>query len=418
MVSAPNHVTDTVHPCVSMGPMEPGSDSDDTPSRASTHIERPYFHIITPGDHFSPNTGSAIPTVVHGLSGAGTATSTPAVVVVGSSTDKERYTSAAVVEYEQMEHPRAWQRYIGAATGRIGLGRAYASREWSAAVAAQNEWPPSFVIAHNGVQLIPSINPSRHRSVLYAHNDLLQTYTRRETERTLRSLSAVICVSSSLAETTRRRLPKSLRNLVRVVPNGVNTDVFYPRPSPGRDATLRVIYLGRTMPQKGADILVKAALKLNRPDISYRVVGSYGFDPNAQLSDYDRELRRLARPLGARIEFEPTALRPQVPDILRAADLMVVPSRWDEPFGLTVLEGMATGIPVIGSAVGGIPQAMGSAGIQIPPDDPAALADAVAHLADNETHRMRLGADCRRYAEAHDWHWARAQLDRALQDLH
>lgn len=54
-------------------------------------------------------------------------------------------------------------------------------------------------------------------------------------------------------------------------------------------------------------------------------------------------------------------------EVLRTADVVVVPSRWAEPFALTALEGMAAGAAVVASDIGGIPEAVGTAGILVPP---------------------------------------------------
>ena len=120
---------------------------------------------------------------------------------------------------------------------------------------------------------------------------------------------------------------------------------------------------------------------------------------------------------GADIRFEPFVDRSALPDLLRGADLLVVPSRWAEPSGLTAAEGLATGLPVIASRVGGLPDVVGSAGILIPPDDPAALADAIGTLADDADLRRRMGVAARRHAEEHDWSWAWSNLRRVLEEL-
>jgi glycosyltransferase involved in cell wall biosynthesis len=83
--------------------------------------------------------------------------------------------------------------------------------------------------------------------------------------------------------------------------------------------------------------------------------------------------------------------------------VLVVPSRWAEPSGLTLGEGLATGLPVIASRTGGIPEVLGSAGIMVEPNDPAELAAAIRRLVDDPGLRARLGREARAHAEAHDW---------------
>ncbi len=133
------------------------------------------------------------------------------------------------------------------------------------------------------------------------------------------------------------------------------------------------------------------------------------------------ELRRLADAAtaasGAGIRFEPFVDRMALPALLRSADLLVVPSRWAEPSGLTAAEGLATGLPVIASRVGGLPDVVGSAGVLVEPDDPTALAAAIARLAGDAEARRLMSQRARAHAIAHDWSWAWSKLRRVLEEL-
>ena len=80
-------------------------------------------------------------------------------------------------------------------------------------------------------------------------------------------------------------------------------------------------------------------------------------------------------------------------------------------------EGLATGLPVVASRIGGIPEIVGPTGRLVPPDDPAALAAALAALADDPALRSRVGAAGREWALAHDWSWSWANLRGVLEAL-
>src|SRR5690606_41112152 len=98
-----------------------------------------YLHAITPGDHFSPRTGSAVPTVVDGLSrGAGPA-SPASGVLVARGTYPDRYDSAVAVEYAPRA-PLPLGRYLDAATSRLALPRFSARRVLAATVTDQAGW--------------------------------------------------------------------------------------------------------------------------------------------------------------------------------------------------------------------------------------------------------------------------------------
>ncbi len=384
------------------------------------HAGTPVHHVLTPGDHYSPRTGSAIPTVVHGLaSGARTAGDTdryPQRVVLQSGTYRPRYDSAEVLEYDGGTEPGPRGRYLDGIRGRLGLPRRAAAQYFRPATARLWHEPPGIVIAHNAPIVAWLLRNSAHTSVLYAHNDLLRSYSRAEAARVLGHAARIVCVSESLAAQTRRRLPQALHRRIRVVGNGVDTDLFAPasaRPT-GR---LRVMFLGRTIPEKGADLLLAAAALVQRTDIEYVIVGSHGFDPSATLSRYELELRALATRVQAPVRFEPFVARSELPTLLATADVLVLPSRWSEPWGLTVGEGMASGVPVVASRTGGIPEVLGDVGILVDPDRPDQIASAIASLAAAPDARRQLSVAGRERALARDWAWSWHQLADVLDEL-
>lgn len=372
-----------------------------------------HVHVLTPGDHYSPRTGSAIPTVVHGLAGA-TPDGTPRPhVLVARGTYPDRYNSAVVDEYVPASMGRVG-RYVDGALSRLSIPRVVARRQLAATLAAQREWPPSYVFAHNAPQLVPVVDRSRHTPVLYAHNDVLRTYGPAESYRTLRDVETLVCVSQFLADRMRCHLDARVAPKVRVVHSGVDTDFFRPPDdAPGREANerLEVVFVGRMIPDKGAHILLAALAALDRPDVHATFVGSYGFDSAAPLTPYESALRRQAAAMAPRVDVLPFQPRERVAEILRRADVAVVPSVWEEPAGLTVLEAMASGLATIASDVGGIPELAGDAGILVPPADSRLIAEVLDGLADDPLTLLELKARSRDHAEANTWGRARRDLD-------
>lgn len=373
-----------------------------------------HVHVITPGDHFSPLTGSAVPTVVHGLASGRAADLPRPRVMVSRGTYPERYDSAEITEYEQ-RRSRRFDRHIDALLSRVGAPRMRARRSFAASLVTQRDWPSSVIFGHNAVQLMPSVDRTRHTPVLYAHNHLLRTYSPRESARTLRGVAAVVCVSHFLAGQMAGHLPADLAGRLEVVHNGVDSSFFRPDPDRDHGDRLQIVFVGRVLPEKGADVVIRALRLLDRVDIALTVVGAHGFAPQSPLTEYERDLRRLADPLGSRVAFRPFLPRREVAELLRSADVSVVPSRWAEPFALTALEGMAAGAAVIGSEIGGIPEAMGDAGIRVPPDDPAALAGALESLADDRSLLATVRRTCREHAVMHDWVQVAGKLDALIQ---
>lgn len=382
------------------------------------------IHAITPGDHFSPRTGSAIPTVVHGLAAAASRDPDPVrhAVVLDRATMRPRYGSAEIIEYDRARWLTRADRALDLVRGRIGLPRRGAEGFYAPLVDAVRQRPPAFVLAHNAPVIPWMLRDSEHRVVLYAHNDLLRTYSRAEARRKLATVAAIVCVGDELAERTRAALPSGLADQVHVVRNGVDTERFRPgsgarEPVPDAGEPLRAMFVGRVIPQKGPDVLIRAVGLLPPGSVEAVIVGSRGFARDASLSPYEQELRRLAQASGALVRFEPFVDRDRLPGLLRSADLLVVPSIWNEPSGLIAGEGMASGLPVVASRIGGLPDVVGDAGILIPAGDPVALAGELRGLIDDPAERARRAAASRAQAVAHGWDWAWGNLRRILEGL-
>lgn len=375
-------------------------------------------HVITPGDHFSPSTGSAIPTVVDGLCRFAPAGQPRAKVAVARGTYADRYDSADVIEYEPVGAlPSAINKVVrctDVGLGRLGLPRLLTRRALAPIVAGQANWESSTVFAHNLPQFVGLVDADRHLPVLYAHNNVLRTYASAESGRALAKAHRIVCVSQSLADQLAPHLPGGLLDRVRIVRNGVDAGAFR-RPAPlARSGPLKVIFVGRMIPEKGADVLVEAVRRLSRNDVHLTLVGSSGFNQHDPLSDYERSVRMAAGALGERSTVRPFVPRAQVVGLLQSADVVVIPSRWPDPCPLTVAEGMAAGAAVVASDIGGIPETLRGVGILVRPNDPASLADALRALADDEALLVRTATSCRDYAEKHDWAWASAELTAQL----
>jgi glycosyltransferase involved in cell wall biosynthesis len=148
-------------------------------------------------------------------------------------------------------------------------------------------------------------------------------------------------------------------------------------------------------PYKGFHVLLDAVRRLRQQGREDVVLALCGEGP--QLP----ELREQARPLGEQVRF--LGRRDDVPQLLGGATIAVVPSLWEEAFGLAVAEGMAAGVPVVASRIGGIPEQVedGQSGLLVPPGDADALAGALLRLLSDPEERTRLAAQGRERARNH-----------------
>jgi glycosyltransferase involved in cell wall biosynthesis len=218
----------------------------------------------------------------------------------------------------------------------------------------------------------------------------------------------VATCSDEVFELRRLGLP---RHRATVVPCGVDTSTFTPRgPVAPRSARPRLLVLGRLVERKGQDDAVRALRAV--PEAELVVVGG----PPAGAIDADPEVRRLRaladeEGVADRLVFAGAVPRADVPAWVRSADIVLaVP--WYEPFGITPLEAMACGRPVVATAVGGLVDTVvgGVTGDLVPPRDPARLGEVLAALLADDERRAAYGAAGVRRARAR-YRWSRVVAD-------
>ena len=168
-----------------------------------------------------------------------------------------------------------------------------------------------------------------------------------------------------------------------------------------------VVYVGRLVPRKGVDTLIEAfALLPGELNAQLVVVGG---EPGVYESPEIKRLSALASKLGVEERVVFTGSRPQraLYRYYGAADVSVTVPHY-EPFGMTPLEAMACGTPVIGSRVGGIKTSVadGKTGFLVPPKNAETLANRLLRLLSDENLRTRMGRAARRRIEEH-YTWER-----------
>lgn len=163
--------------------------------------------------------------------------------------------------------------------------------------------------------------------------------------------------------------------------------------------------IAQITPWKGQDdaIRVAAALTHTHPGLQLLVVGSPKFDSAATRYDntaHLSSLRRQARQEGVADSAHFLGEREDIPEILRAVDLLLVPS-WEEPFGRAVIEAMAAGVPVAATEIGGPAEILAGeeCGLLLPPRCPDTWTEAIGALLDDPERLAAMGSRGRSAAE-------------------
>ncbi|KAA9376904.1 glycosyltransferase family 1 protein [Microbispora cellulosiformans] len=212
-----------------------------------------------------------------------------------------------------------------------------------------------------------------------------------------RAVAVIATCSDEVRELVALGVP---RDRIAVVPCGVDLGVFRPGgPAAPRGDRPRVLSIGRMVPRKGVDTVVRALRQV--PGAELVIAGG---EPGDEEST---RLRTLADGLGLgdRVRLIGSVGRAEVPALMRSADVLVtVP--WYEPFGMVPLEALACGVPVIASAVGGHLDTVAGCGVLVPPRRPRALSRALGDLLARPALRSALSAAGARRARAR-YGWSR-----------
>jgi glycosyltransferase involved in cell wall biosynthesis len=227
----------------------------------------------------------------------------------------------------------------------------------------------------------------------------------------LRAATGVVVTSEWTRQQvlTRYEIPA---DQVHVARPGVDQVAAPPRPVPGH-----LICVGTLGRHKGQDLLVDALAELGDLDWNCVLAGSLDRDPEF-VDQLQTRITRLG--YGHRVRLTGVLTGAVLSRAYTTADLLVAPSR-SETYGMAVTEALAHGLPVIAAAVGGLPEALGSApdgtrpGQLIPPGDPAALAAAIGGWLDDERLRHRLRAAARKQrSDLRGWEQTTQEMANAL----
>lgn len=172
---------------------------------------------------------------------------------------------------------------------------------------------------------------------------------------------------------------KGYRGSLAVIPQfGIDPDLFQPQ-NHRRNEIPVIGFIGRLVPEKGAEVLLRAATLLRQQGVPFRLQ-IVGQGPRRTAL----EMLALKEGIGPQVEFTGQVPSTHMNEVYPGLDMLIIPSltmpTWKEQFGRVIVEAMASGIPVIGSNSGAIPDVIGDAGVIVPEGDEKALAEAIQAL--------------------------------------
>lgn len=197
--------------------------------------------------------------------------------------------------------------------------------------------------------------------ILHLNNDLLNSESRYH-DIIFNSLSLILTCSDYIKE---RVSTIQACNKIRTLYNAIDIKIFLPpksfhvsRKQLGfSEDDFVIVYSGRINQDKGVSELIDAMLRIKETsNIKLMIIGGSFFGNTNNEDFFIRSLKEKSKTLEERIVFTGFIPYEDVPYYLHLADIAVLPSMWDEPFGLTIAEALAAGLPLITTRSGGIPE--------------------------------------------------------------
>ncbi len=329
--------------------------------------------VLPPNEGFGPEAVGAIGLLVHRLARAGAEG-----VVLGLPIDGAPFPD---VPFRPVQP---------------GWGLTRAARYVRGLLTIMRQISPSLIEVHNRPEIALGLTALGRPVSLILNNDpqgMRGARSARQRGRLLRRLALVMTSSEWL----RHRLLEGVAEPDRAPVVLNNCIDVPPRPIGVRENL--ILFAGRIVRDKGADTFVEACARAlpQLPGWRAEMIGADRFRADSPDTDFIRGLR-------ARAEAAGITLRGHLPNdavlaAMQRAAIVVVPSRWDEPFGLVALEAMACGAALICSPRGGLPEVAGETAVYADPDQPGDVAAAILELANDVGRRATLAAAARLRSE-------------------
>ena len=218
---------------------------------------------------------------------------------------------------------------------------------------------------HNRPYLIQEIVKNGNFPItLFLHNDpqtMKGSKSVKDRQNILEKCEAVLCVSEFIKNKFLDGISIKTEK-VHILHNGVDRKI---KKFPIKKK--EILFVGRLVSEKGADLYVQTlrSIASNFPDWNFGLIGSFRLGEQKNTNSYAHRVIKNFKEIGSQAFFYGFKNHEFVKEKMKTASIIVIPSIWDEPFGLVAAEAMSNGISIIASKVGGMPEIIGDNGILI-----------------------------------------------------
>ena len=324
--------------------------------------------------------------------------------------DRERFAPVCICLANPVgSHLEARVQQLGIPLYFLGIGDKMRLKVLSRLDALFRQYRPAVVHTHLGAlnYAYPLMIRYRTPARVYTVHNLAEKDIGRRTGPIVRALAFRYRIGGVVPVAIAEEVRVSIQKVYGytnppLIPNGIPTDEYAPNPDTraqwrqahGIEPRATVVtHIGRFAVQKNHALLVEAFAQVHSDAPLYLLLVGAG-----ELED---AVRQQVAGLGLQERVRFLGVRADVADILRASDVFVLSSRW-EGNPMSVMEAMAAGLPVVSTAVGGVPELVreGETGLLVPSEDAGALAQALQALVDDPAHRQAMGDAARQRAVA------------------
>ena len=263
-----------------------------------------------------------------------------------------------------------------------------------------------------GYILMLNEQPINTQCILHLHNDFLNVETQNAST-IYQSYSRIIGISVFITDKVNQIAPEQKKAIT--VHNAIDTQKFYETQPAKRESfgfstdDFVLVYSGRLNEEKGILPLVQAVKQLSNIHPKLLIIGDSNYGTDKGPTPFVKQLQLEVESIKHQVVFTGFVDYSQIPSYLKTADIAVIPSIWDEPFGLTIVEAMAAGLPLITTRSGGIPEICEGVATIVDRDNIVEnLANAILDLYENPEKRKAMAKaslersklfDKERYAE-------------------
>lgn len=219
-----------------------------------------------------------------------------------------------------------------------------------------------YIIIENGAGLAYKLSQrGYHNLILHMHNEVRKEKSEYH-DVVFGSYTKILTVSDYIKRKVAALYPI---DKIQTIYNGIDIHRFFTKESSDvnrkaigfSENDFIIVYSGRINKEKGVSELIDAMLLLKEfPTIKVMILGSSFFNDAINENEFIYNLKNKSAEIKDKIAFTGFIPYNQVPNYLQIADIAVLPSMWEEPFGLTIVEAMAAGLPLITTRSGGIPE--------------------------------------------------------------